>query len=101
MCENKIIVGEEKYLLNKEFIIKEINWLGNDNDLDKEITLKVRLRSSALEKEAKINFFHENNILKANILLKDGDRAITKGQACVFYDNDTVLGGGWIEKIIN
>ncbi|MFT4718213.1 MAG: tRNA-specific 2-thiouridylase [Rickettsiales bacterium] len=99
--ENKVIVGEEKYLLNKEFVIKEINWLGNDDDLDKEITLKVRLRSSALEKEAKINFFHENDILKANIILKDGDRAITKGQACVFYDNDTVMGGGWIEKIIN
>jgi len=98
--ENQIIVGEEKYLFNKEFIIKEINWLGDDQDLKKEVNLKVRLRSSAAEKEAKINFFHENNILKAKIILKEGDRAITKGQACVFYDNDRVMGGGWIERII-
>ncbi len=99
--KNKIIVGEEVYLFNKEFLIKEINWLGNDNDLNKEINLKVRLRSSALEKEAKINFFTENNTLKAKIILKDGDRAITKGQACVFYDANRVLGGGWIEKVIH
>ena len=98
--ENQIIVGEEKYLFNKEFIIKEINWLGDEQDLKKEVNLKVRLRSSAAEKEAKINFFHENNILKAKIILKEGDRAITKGQACVFYDNDRVMGGGWIERII-
>lgn len=98
--DNQIIVGEEKYLLNHEFIIKEINYLGDDSDLTKELNLKVRLRSSALEKEAKINFFHEDGFLKAKITLKDGDRAITKGQACVFYDNNRVLGGGWIEKII-
>ena len=97
--KNQIIVGEEKYLFDKNFIIKDINWLGDDADLNKEINLKVRLRSSSTEKQAKINFYYQNNNLKAKITLKDGDRAITKGQACVFYDGNRVMGGGWIEEV--
>jgi len=33
---------------------------------------------------------------RASIVLHTPQRAVTPGQAAVFYDGDTVLGGGWI-----
>ena len=89
---NKIIVGPESQLLQKEFSINEINWLGNNNIT--EISLKVKLRSSHTPELADIYF--NNSKKTAKVIMKKATRAITPGQACVFYDNNRVLGGGWI-----
>jgi tRNA-specific 2-thiouridylase len=34
---------------------------------------------------------------RVRIAFAEPQRAITKGQAAVFYEGDAVLGGGWIE----
>ena len=34
----------------------------------------------------------------ATVKLLTPQRAITPGQACVFYDGDLVMGGGWIVR---
>ncbi|MFM8880321.1 MAG: aminomethyltransferase beta-barrel domain-containing protein, partial [Verrucomicrobiota bacterium] len=34
----------------------------------------------------------------ATVRLHEPARAVTPGQACVFYDGDRVLGGGWIRR---
>ena len=93
-ASNKIIVGAESDLLKKEFSIREVNWLGKKNIT--EISLKVKLRSSHQPQEADIYFKHYNQTAK--IIMKNPTRAITPGQACVFYQGSRVLGGGWIVK---
>ncbi len=41
-------------------------------------------------------FHTENNAAK--VILDDPQAGIAPGQACVFYDGDRVLGGGWITR---
>lgn len=95
--ENIVFVGEEKFLQNRKFKIREINWLAHDVDLSKEIHAKVRLRSNHEEESAIIRILENNEAL---VEMKSMTRAITPGQACVIYDGTRVLGGGWITKEI-
>ncbi len=94
--DNVVFVGEEKYLQNRKFKIREINWLAPDVDTTKEIDAKVRLRSNHEEESAIVRI--KNN--EAEIEMKSMTRAITPGQACVIYQDSRVLGGGWITKEI-
>jgi tRNA-specific 2-thiouridylase len=95
--ENKVFVGEEKFLQNHKFKIRDINWLADDFDLSKEIHAKVRLRSTHSEESAIIKIISNN---EAEVTMKSMTRAITPGQACVIYNDTRVLGGGWITKEI-
>ena len=73
--------------------------MGNEDDLKKEIKVKVRSSGKLLRARVKI----VSNKAEINIL--DGESGISPGQACVFYLNDEtgdkVLGGGWIDKTFN
>ncbi len=118
--KNIVFVGEEKFLQNKKFIMREVNWLIDVDQINDSAALsaikekypvefqkiaenkicfeaKVRLRSNH-EEESAIIIVKENN--EAEILMKSMTRAITPGQACVIYQGSRVLGGGWITKEI-
>ena len=77
--------------------LKNLNLLGNKNEFEKEIFVKVRSTGRLLN--AKINFKDENY---AKVNLTSSEDGISPGQACVFYKKDDlgykVLGGGWIEN---
>jgi tRNA-specific 2-thiouridylase len=90
---NQVIVGGEADLQKQELRIKELNWLG-DKNMANPILAKVRLRSSQKEIEAKILVNHDEKT--AQVELFSPTRSITPGQACVIYDGEVVLGGGWI-----
>ncbi len=96
--ENVVFVGEEKFLQNQKFKIREINWLANKINKNEEIHGFARLRSNHEEEPAIIKFLNQN---EAEIEMKSMTRAITPGQACVIYQDTRVLGGGWITKEIN
>ena len=92
---NKVIVGEKEDLKSTKLKIKELNWLSSDDVLKKEITCSVRLRSNHKEIQANVKYIGNG---MADITLKSSYYGITPGQACVMYDSDRVLGGGWIIK---
>jgi len=94
--ENKVFVGEEEYLQNRKFKIRNLNWLASDVDTANEIKAKVRLRSNHEEENAVIKI----NGDEAEVTMNSMTRAITPGQACVIYQDSRVLGGGWITKEI-
>lgn len=92
----RVVVGDEKYLFNHEFTIKDCNWLLPRVEGD-SIKGKVRLRSQHQEIDAVADNFAADD--SARVSLKIPYKAITPGQACVFYDDTRVLGGGWIDKV--
>ena len=90
----EVVVGPESELGKTRFSLKEINWIGKGSFADsdkKEITVKIR--SAHKGSQARIHIKDENS---CEIELFEAERAVTPGQACVFYDGDIVLGGGWI-----
>lgn len=90
---NKVIVGPKEALGEKEFIIKELNWLG-DSSPTSEDAIRVKLRSTHQEVEARFEPVDEQY---TKVILKAPQHAITPGQACVAYLGERVLGGGWID----
>ncbi len=93
---NEVIVGEEKELYVKEFLVTDVNYLLM-KDFEGEKKVLVKTRYSTNESEATIVKV-ENNI---KVVFDVPQRAVTPGQSAVFYDDVVVIGGGKIKKIID
>jgi tRNA-specific 2-thiouridylase len=92
--KNQIIVGEKDELEQTEFFAKGVNWVAFDNPTEPaRAEVKVRYRHEPAP--ATIYALPEN---RACIVFDEPQRAITPGQATIFYHGDEVVGGGWIEK---
>lgn len=89
---NQIVLGVDKDLFSNELIATNLNWISL-NILEKEINVRAKIRSTAEEKPAVISPIDKNSV---KLTFKEPQRAITKGQAVVFYKNDFVIGGGII-----
>ena len=92
--KNILFVGEEKYLFSNELRIENVNILSQSFIDKKEFNCKVCLRDKTPLIDAKIVI--DYNCDKANVFLKQPARAITKGQWCVMYNCDEMIGGGCI-----
>ena len=117
---NRVIVGQAEDLLVEEFEIDRVNWIaprqnysvtlaanGGRSSCDAGLAGARPSRGSwegSVECTVKIRYNHpgtratlvplENR--RARIRLHEPQKAVTPGQAAVFYDDDLVLGGGWI-----
>ncbi len=93
--KNEIIVGPKEYLGKKNIILKNINLLADKEEFNSSIFVKVRSTGKLLE--ANVHLSDQNG---ADVNLKNPEDGISPGQACVFYNQDSigfkVLGGGWI-----
>lgn len=89
---NELIVGDEKDLYSKEVYVEDINLILID-EINEPIKVDAKIRYAAKESLATI-YSIENGIMK--VVFEEPQRAITPGQAIVFYIDDYVLGGGKI-----
>ena len=90
---NKVILGFNDDLFKKEVNVKNISFTACDG-LDKPERLCAKIRYNQKEQPATVTQTDENHF---TIVFDEPQRAITKGQATVLYDGDTVVGGGTIE----
>ncbi len=93
--QNTVTIGTANELLKDTFTVNDVNWIMFER-LEKELCASVKIRYKNTESPATI-YPLENN--RVRVRFENPQRAITPGQAAVFYDKDTIVGGGWIERI--
>jgi tRNA-specific 2-thiouridylase len=90
--KNEIVVGPNDFLYKKDLFANQINWISGE-EIRAPVPIKARIRYK--HKEAKAILMPLNSE-KIHVEFEKPQRAITPGQAVVFYDGAVVLGGGTI-----
>jgi len=93
-AKNQIIVGEADELESSEFVAKGVNWVAFDEPTE-SVRADVKVRYRHEPASATIHPMEDN---RARIVFDEPQRAITPGQATIFYHGEEVVGGGWIIK---
>jgi tRNA-specific 2-thiouridylase len=91
---NRVTVGASEELLSSEFTAAGVNWIALDNPAE-PVRAEVRVRYRHTAVPATITPREDS---RAHIIFDEPQRAITPGQATVFYRGDEVVGGGWIVR---
>ena len=89
--KNQIVVGKKEELECNRVILNKLNMFSDEKNF--ETTVKLRYRTIAVKCQVKI----DNDT--AVVDLKEGVFGVAVGQAAVFYDNNKLLGGGWIAEV--
>ena len=90
-ADNQVIVGSNEHLYSKTLRARRVNLISVD-DVRKPMRVAVKIRHRHEPAPAVIERAGEEILVTFDEL----QRAITPGQAAVFYDGDIVVGGGWI-----
>ncbi len=85
---NQIVVGKREDLDTHEVILRDINMF--DDRVEFDTTVKLRYRTTAVGCHVKIDKDC------ATVSLSEPVFGVASGQAAVFYDDDKLIGGGWI-----
>ncbi|MDR1218175.1 MAG: tRNA 2-thiouridine(34) synthase MnmA [Treponema sp.] len=91
---NSITLGEEKDLYVKTLVADNVNLIARDV-LDRPLRVTVKTRYLQKERRGTVEQTGPDAI---RIVFDEPQRAITPGQAAVFYDGDLVVGGGTIRQ---
>lgn len=91
----RVVVGPREALASSSLTMREVNWIGAAPAAGESIACTVKLRSGQPPIAAHASVLPEG---RARVDLAAPARAIAPGQACVMYQGERVLGGGWIER---
>jgi tRNA-specific 2-thiouridylase len=89
-----VVLGPNSHLYSRELLAARVNWLSMAEPA-KPVRITARTRYSQREDLAVAEALPGNRV---RVTFDDPQRAITAGQAVVFYDGERVAGGGTIEK---
>jgi tRNA-specific 2-thiouridylase len=90
----RVTVGREDDLRRESMRVRRVNWLSIAPIAEaRAVRVKIRNRHSA----AAATLVPTGDIGVVDVHFAEAQRAVTPGQAAVFYDGDLVLGGGWID----
>lgn len=95
-ASNRVVVGDKESLSKSALVAHQINLLDDS----------IRQSGTAIRCQAKIRYNHDPQPATAQVTGDDEltvrfdepQTAITPGQAVVLFDDDVVLGGGWIDS---
>ncbi len=96
-AQKQVVVGSEENLYSKALRAKRVNLIAVD-DLREPMRVTVKIRHRHEPAPAMLEEIASTDAAPDEILVTfdEPQRAITPGQAAVFYDGEIVVGGGWI-----
>ncbi len=89
---NRLVIGEDQELRSTTCEVREVNWIPYLSPVA-PVEAMVRIRNRHDPAQAEITPLDTTT---ARVTFHEPQRAITPGQAAVFYSGEKVLGGGWI-----
>lgn len=92
--ENEVVLAPQKDVLERELFAQSCNFITLDG-LTEPMRVHAKMRSTQTPAPAVV-FPEKNNRIR--IVFDDFQKPASAGQSVVFYDNDTVIGGGILEK---
>ncbi len=92
-ARRRVVVGPRRDLARSLVMVRDVNWLGPDLADGAGIEVSVKLRSAQPAAPA---LWRAGPDGTARVELLEAQHGIAPGQACVVYQGDRVLGGGWI-----
>lgn len=92
---NQVTLAEDQELFNDRLFASQVSWVGYQPKAEEVIQAKIRYRSQA--EKCRVICLEEG---KFEVDFEEAQRAISPGQAIVFYQGDEVLGGGWIDQAL-
>ncbi len=90
--QNQLIVGLKKDLLSSNCKVSNINWIMEKPSLPIKVYTRVRYRHKPVRSR-----LIPDGSTSATVIFKTPQSAVTPGQGAVFYKDDEVIGGGWID----
>lgn len=96
-ARNRVVVGPNEKLLRQRFIVRSVNWICPIAE-GETIEACVKIRNKHTPSPARVEAHAGSEAL---VEFLEPQRAITPGQAAVFYDGDEVVGGSWISCVLD
>lgn len=93
VAHGRVVVGRQQELLKTRLIAWRLNWISIEK-LVEPMRVKAKIRN---RHEAATATLYNEGPDCVSVEFDQPQRAITPGQAVVFYDEDCVVGGGWIK----
>jgi len=94
---NRVVVGRDEELYHRRCTVRDVNWIRPVAQAE-TIKARVKIRNKHEAAPARVEARASDHAL---VEFLEAQRAITPGQAAVFYDGDEVLGGGWISQTLS
>lgn len=88
-----VVLADEKEIFSNELTASDLNFISIDK-LDGDMKVTAKIRYSAKEVPAVISMLGDSRV---KVAFESPVRAVTPGQAVVFYDGENVVGGGTID----
>lgn len=89
---NTVIVGPQSALARNIVTMSETNWIGEEIPHD-GLTCRVKIRSVSQPQDAVVS---KNEAGDLSVILSKPQHGVARGQACVIYKDNRIMGGGWI-----
>jgi tRNA-uridine 2-sulfurtransferase len=91
-AQNRLVIGEDQELRSTVCEVRDVNWIPYVCP-EAPVEAMVRIRNRHEPAAAEVTPLDGTS---ARVTFREPQRAITPGQAAVFYSGEKVLGGGWI-----